>query len=392
MSTSTRFLFLFLLAISLGTASCTKKSNPTAPPDSNTIPQGMARIAGTVKDAAGNPLNDVALHLVYQFSEPSNSPAAPMVSSSVTFYDADQVLYTECGGTTPLSDSVMVKIFWDRNSSGPDSTDPQPPLCADPPDCPNGEPPFTVNLTEFPVNGVAEGIGAGLFVMTRDFSTNGDVLSPNRYYCRIYCSDGSVLYTSQVVDVPPGSSQTALHFTCTPCSGAPGVPAWQLGQAYPNPATDSVTVPYGLHETASTLLTLTWPGSSRTDSIVHATFGTGNRTAIFRLGSRPNGLYTLRLQVSSFDRSVTLLKNVSNPDVLSTTDAAVRTPSDGSFALTTPAGTTIANYGASGNSLGTLSLTRVKVIAIRSGYFTLDTTLSIASQQNYPLDLRLISR
>lgn len=389
---SSRILFLIPLLASLFLTSCTKKSHPTAPPDNgNGVPQGAARISGNVHDANGAALTDVALHAVYDFSGPAGSPADPQTPSSVTFYDDDQVLYTECNGSTPVPDGVMVEIFWDRNSNGPDSTDPQPPLCYDPPDCPNQDPPFTVNLIEFPINGTNPdvGYGPGLFYMLRNFSENGDVLTPNKFYGRIYCADGHVLYTSNPIDLPQGASEQRMHFTCTPCTGAPGIPAWRLDQAYPNPATDSVTVGFGLRESAQTLITLIWPGGATADSVLNASLGSGSRTFTFRLGMRPNGLYALRLRAGTFQADASLLKNVSDQNVLRVSDAATRTGNDGKYTFDTAAGQTIHKRSPRDEDQGTTVLARLRVIAIKAGYQVADTAFAVVNQQSYNVDLVL---
>jgi len=382
-------LSLAALLIALIVVSCAKK-NPTAPKDNgNGIPQGTARISGVVHDSSGAVIPNVALHIVYVFAGPADTPDAPQVPSSVTLFDTSQVLVTECGGTTPIPDSVMIEIFWDRNSNGPDSTDPQPPLCDNPPDCPNELPPFTVNMIEFPVNGVAVGLGAGHFYQERNFATAGDVLRPNRFYGRIYCSDGNVLYTSDVIDVPAGLSEREMHFHCTPCSGAPAAPAWRFDQPYPNPATDSVTVDFGLQQTSQALLTILWPDGTHMDSILSTRLSSGGKSVAFDLGARPNGLYAVQLNAGAYQAQASLLKNVSGSDTLRGMDPAVYSGNDGKFTFDAAAGQVIHKRGAHNDDQGTATLSKLKVVTIKSGYQIADTTIDLVNQQSYNVNLTL---
>ena len=391
MNTSFRTFVVMSVVALLILVSCTRKKNPTQPHDDNTaVPQGVARITGDVKDAAGHALSDVALHIVYDFSGTVRPHAEPLTPSSALFYDLDSTLYTECGGTTPLPDGVMVKIFWDQNNNGPDSTDRQPPLCSNPPDCADG-PAYTVNFNEFPINGgeYPQDVGPGRFYNDYYFVTVGDMLTPNKFYGRIYCGDGNVLYESDVIDVHSGLGEYAMRFHCTPCIGDPGVPQWSLDQPYPNPAADSVYVHFNMKEAAQAVLTLNWPGGSRVDTAFNQNLGSGAVTQSFLFGNRPNGLYTVRFRAGSYQADAQILKNVTDDDVLRGTDAAAFSGSDGTFTLDTPAGVNIAQRGQHGEVMANAPLSHVKVVAIKVGYAVAETTFVVGSQQSYDVNLTL---
>jgi hypothetical protein len=376
-------IVLVLLALALN--SCRKNErNPVAPPGPT---RETAHISGRVRDASDQPLANVALHMVYVLDQPG--AAEPMQPSVVTFVNLTQILYTECGGSTPLLDGVIVRILWDQNGNGPDDLDQPPPLCDAPPDCEAG-PARTVNINEFPINGEVLELGAGLFYMDPAMVTVADQLSPNRFYTRIYCADGRVLYTSNVVEPPSGPSEMPLTFTCTPCEGAPVVPDWQLDQSYPNPAVDSVTFHFGVREAADVLLTLGPITGTVTDTVAVGHYWSGGHSIDTVLGDRPNGLYEVHLSAGSFDARHTLLKNVEDYNRLRITRAAALSELDGSFSFEAAAGETVQRRGRQGEVEGSSVLTRLKVVAIRSGYQMSDTTLDVAAGGDYAVNLRLV--
>jgi len=377
-----------LLCLCVVLWSCSEDDSP--PPDGNGNPDlgGMTRVTGTVRDAAGAAISNVFLHVIYEFPASALGAAYPMIPSSCTFYNGDQTLFTSCDGTTPLAEGVMLKIFWDRDGDGPDDEDTPPPLCDDPPDCVSG-PSQTVNVIEFPINGVDGDIGPGLFYMMRALYTVGDMLVPNRYYVRVFCTDGNVLYTSQVVDVPPGPSERELDFICTPCDGAPEVPVWRLDQSYPNPATDSVTIAFGLQETARTTITLRWPDGQTTETLTDEVLSSGGHRLRVALGDRPNGLYTVRCVGGTFQRQHTLLKNVGDYETLRATDEFALTNEQGEFTFDAAAGTEIERRDEAGQIQASASLSRMKVVAIKLGYQIADTTFDVAAGETHSLSLTL---
>jgi hypothetical protein len=367
--------------------SCHKNSTPTQPND-HTVPGSGAHITGVVHETNGAVLTDVLLHVVYEFPADQQKRMEPMVPSVTNFYDTSQVLDTACDSNVPLSDGVVVKIFWDRNSNGPDPSDPQPPLCANPPDCDDATV-GTVNITEFTVNSVASELAPGLFWADRNFATIGEILSPNRFFARIYCSDGRVLYESDAVNLAQGFSEVPLHFHCYPCVGAPEVPAWALDQPYPNPATDSVLIHYGLQENAEAMVTLVWP-NQHVDTLASGSINSGGHSHSLRLSTEyPNGLYTVRMNSSAYQNAAVFLKNESDSTVLRATREVTSTDHDGAFGFYTQAGTVIQQRGTSGQPLGPLELNRVRVVATRVGYEIADTTFSVADLHEYSLSFRL---
>jgi len=133
------------------------------------------------------------------------------------------MLTTVCpanGGTTPIPDGRIVKIFWDSNSNGPDAADPQPTVCNDPPNCDLG-PAGTVNYSQFTMNGTNIGLGAGYFYTDANFTSVGVLPSPPRYYLRIYDTDGTtVLWTSNVFTLGSGAQDIYLQASDWTCGNA----------------------------------------------------------------------------------------------------------------------------------------------------------------------------
>jgi hypothetical protein len=123
-------------------------------------------------------------------------------------YPDSPALTTTCNGATPLPDGRIIRIFQDIAPFGPDPTDPQPVVCADPPNCENGA--FgTVNFNQFTTNGVASGYGQGYFYTARTwFSVGGIPTGSRNYYIRIYEPDGTtVIWTSATFFVLSGPQE-----------------------------------------------------------------------------------------------------------------------------------------------------------------------------------------
>jgi hypothetical protein len=375
-----------LVALSFALVSCEKKEPPTGP-DNHNPPVGTAQVTGQVRDAAGEPIADAALHLVYVFT--GESRATHLDDPSVTFFQSESPLMTECGGSVPIPDGVMVKLFWDRNGNGPDSSDQPPPLCDFPIDC-EGGPTGTVNIIEFAFNGTINGMGPGMFDSDPGLVTQGDVLDPNRFYARIYCLDGNVLWTSNVVVAPPGVSDAVLRFDCdSSCNGAPAVPEWFLTQSYPNPAVDSITVPFGLQVTGEAVVLLSAVVERGTDTLFSGRMWSGGHEMDADLADRPNGLYYVRLVSGGYSAQHTLLRNVTDYEHLRENDPRVWTANDGTFSLAAAAGVILDRRGAQGESQGTAALARLKVVAIKNGYAAADTTFEISDGANCTLNLTL---
>ncbi|MCX6601412.1 MAG: hypothetical protein NT025_07605 [bacterium] len=375
-----------LVALSFALVSCEKKESPTGP-DNHNPPAGTAQVTGQVRDAAGQPIADAALHLVYVFT--GESRATHLDQPSVTFFQSESPLMTECGGSVPIPDGVMVKLFWDRNGNGPDNSDQPPPLCDHPLECDDG-PAGTVNIIEFAFNGLTSGLGPGMFYSDPGLVTQGDVLDPNRFFARIYCMDGNVLYTSNWVEPPSGVSDAVLHFDCdSSCNGAPAVPEWFLTQSYPNPAVDSITVPFGLQVTGEAVVLLSAVVERGTDTLFSGRMWSGGHEIDADLADRPNGLYYVRLVSGGYSAQHTLLRNITDYDRLRENDPAVWTANDGTFSLAAAAGVIIDRRDAQGESQGTAALARLKVVATKNGYAAADTTFEISSGSIIALNLTL---
>ena len=363
--------------------SCKKdEDNPTGP-DNNNGP--MRHITGTVRDADGNPLANVALHVVYDL--PVQVQAAhPIHTPSIIIFENTEPLYTECGGNVPIPDGVMVRLFWDRNGNGPDDADEPPPLCDDPPMCEYG-PARTVNIIEFPINGVETTMGPGMFTSNPGLATIFDMLIPNRYYARIYCADGNVLYTSNVIEPAGGLTDAYLTFDCTPCSGAPALPEWSLTQCYPNPAMDSVTIPFGLQTTAEATLSLRLWTEPATDTLYFGHLPSGSHNRKVAVSSYPNGLYEVRLHAGTYIADHFLLKNETDMNVARATEGLIYTGTDGAFTMDVAAGVVIDLRGAQGENRGTVTLARMKIAAIKPGYAIADTTFDATGSVEHAVEL-----
>jgi hypothetical protein len=384
-----RFALLALLCLSFVTfIACQEDEGDLPPGDGNEgfVPAGMTRLYGTVNDQAGQPVSDVELHVIY--------PAAPSATAqpftpSVTFLYTTEVLTTTCDGSTPLPDGIPVLIFWDQDGDGPDATDPQPPLCDNPPDC-GGGPSFTVNYNVFPINGAALLGIPGTFAVETDFSTVGDVLSPNRFYLRIYCSDGNVLWTSEPMDIPQGPSEYHVNFApCSQCQGVPDVPHWTLDQSYPNPTTGPVSIRFGLEQSAQALLTLRQMSNGHVDTLLFGQRNPGSDTLTYDVSARANGLYEYRFSAASFNSNDYLLKNETEIAILQNSQEIDHTLSDGTYRFDTAAGVSIDRRGSNNENLGALALEQVRLIAIKPGYITADTTFAVASAESLRVDLTL---
>jgi hypothetical protein len=114
-------------------------------------------------------------------------------------------LTTTCNGSTAIPDGQIVKIFWDSDSDGPDDQDPQPTICAVPPNCLSG-PARTVNYNRFFMNGEAVGRGPGYFQTASAFKSALQLPVPARYYLRIYdpADSTQILWTSAVKTLVSG--------------------------------------------------------------------------------------------------------------------------------------------------------------------------------------------
>ncbi|HEY3295062.1 MAG TPA: T9SS type A sorting domain-containing protein [bacterium] len=131
-------------------------------------------------------------------------------------YDDSLTLTTTCGGSTPLPEGTMMTVYYDANSNGPDASDQPGTVCDQPPDCPSG-PPGTLNMNQSPINGVAQGIGAGMFLTDPCLTSSGITPSPARYYLVINypANHPTIKWTSSVFTVAVGPQDVRLvNWTC----------------------------------------------------------------------------------------------------------------------------------------------------------------------------------
>ena len=87
--------------------------------------------------------------------------------------------------------------------------------------------------------------------------------------------------------------------------------------------------------------------------------------------------------------STTLLKNVTDTNVLRATDGMVYSGSDGTFALDIAAGVILDLRGAHGENNGTATLARLKIMAIKPGYAVADTTFDATGSVEHAVELIL---
>ncbi|RPH95313.1 hypothetical protein EHM69_04850 [candidate division KSB1 bacterium] len=381
----TTFLISIIAALAAMLSSCKKEDNPPTGP--NNGDGEIAHIAGTVRDASGNPVPNVSLHVVYEWSSAPDKNER-LDQPSITIFHTTEPLMTECGGSEPIPDGIMARLFWDHNSNGPDDSDEPPPLCDEPPRC-DGGPIYTVNWIETPFNGEEIMVGRGQFYTDPALVTQGDLLIPNRFYFRVYCADGNVLYTSNVVNPVSSVSEVELTFTCTPCEGAPLFPSWNLEQSFPNPAIDTAYVRFGLQQTGYALVTLRPAGGRDADTLFYKRTHSGMTRTDAILGNKANGLYEVRLNTDLYQAHHTLLRNVRDFDRLRTLSAAALSTTDGSFTLEASAGVSIDRRGTNGDNQGSVFLSRVKVVAMKTGYQAADTTFDVTAGETYNLNLSL---
>ena len=384
-----RILILCLLVVSqLGLLSCQDESEDQIPEDTGgTVPAGMTRLYGNVRDQNNQPVPDVAVHVIYAVGSTPSVQEEALPSQTLLYY-VGPPLTTQCDNSTAIPDGVVIKLFWDADSDSAELTDPQPPLCADPPQCESG-PIQTVNFTEFLMNGASYG-SPGTFTADMYLVTTGEILSPNRFFVRIFCEDGSVLWTSNVIEPPGGYSEYNLSFTCTQCDGIPVIPQWALDQSYPNPAADSVTIPFGLETSATALLTLRDLATGDLDTLLHETRGAGSYYERFAIGNRPNGLYEYRLSAESFQDNGQLLKEETNVGILSSTEPRDWSDGAGTYRFDTAAGSVVSVRDEENENLGSAVLDHVRIIALKPGYITADTSVSIVEAESLRVDLNLL--
>jgi hypothetical protein len=132
--------------------------------------------------------------------------------------DVDFTLTTTCGGSTPLPDSTIVQVFWDWNNNGPDAADSLLRLCDNPPNCETG-PASTYNYNRFYINGAAQQVGPGYFLVDPCLVSVGLTPSPARYYLVInYPKDHpQIRWTSEVKTFQVGPQEpNYTKWDCAP--------------------------------------------------------------------------------------------------------------------------------------------------------------------------------
>ena len=129
-------------------------------------------------------------------------------------------LDTSCAGPVHIPDGWLVKVYWDSDSTGPDLSDPQPPICTAPPNC-TGGPAFSVNYNRFFTNGVEQTFGPGYFITGSYMRVSTNLPPRPRYYLRVYSPSDSTIavWTSAVKTLHSGAQTIAFlrsEWTCTP--------------------------------------------------------------------------------------------------------------------------------------------------------------------------------
>lgn len=377
-------LILLLTLTSLVFLSCKKEEDdqPTGPVE--TPPEN---VIGTVTDQNGAPLANVQMHIVYSVLAVPTSPLDDSQNPTQAIFWTEQTLTTDCDSDVPLAEGTNIYVMWDAdNDHTPSAGDRLPTLCTTEP-CGFQ----TVNFNQFTLNGIALGLGAGMFGTELAFSTYGEHLDPSRFYLEIRCTDGNVLWRSEMVDVPDGLSDQPLDSVhCFACVGSP-VGETTLGFAYPNPAHDEVTIPFTLRANSDVTISTRSLSTGAVATRFQGAVEQGIQTRSLDISEIPNGLYVYSMNASGFAGQDTLLKNVSNNSDLRGEPALAITDSEGKFKLNTPYGAMITLRGASSDPLGeSLPLDSVRIVALINGYLPADTTIALSAAEQHTLNLRLL--
>lgn len=382
-----RIHFILLAVAAAILISCKSGIDPEPTGPVETPPEN---VIGTVTDQNGAPLANVQMHLVYLPQASSAGPLDEVQNPTLAIFYTEQMLTTECDGNVPLAEGTNVLVMWDADNDGqPSAGDRQPTVCANPDDCGYQ----TVNFNQFPINGVAMELGPGRFLTDPAFSTYGEHLEPSRYYLEVRCTDGNVLWRSEMVDVPDGlSDQPLTAFECSQCEGTP-IGETTLGHVYPNPIPDSddATIPFTLRVGGVVELRTRSLSTGEIELHFRDTLAQGSHEQFLGHSDLPNGLYVYTLGTSDFFGQDTLLKNITLVEILRGTPALTTTDGAGEFAITAPFGMTITGRTLSNNPIGeSLPLDSVRVVAILNGFQAADTAISLSAAEQHTLNLRLL--
>jgi hypothetical protein len=166
-----------------------------------------------------------------------------------------------------------------------------------------------------------------------------------------------------------------------------------LDQSFPNPVQDSVWIGYDLCRTG-----MVWLGIydlsgrmvvSMADSV---SSGVGSHLRSCSMNSLPNGMYTYRLKIcDGYQAQKTLLRNVTNYNSLRYVPGAAVTDSSGAFSMSLAAGATIPMRDAGNQDLGSKPLNAAAIVAFKPGYSYSDTTLDLAGEPPFSIQLNLRS-
>lgn len=378
-------LILLLTLSSLVFLSCKKDEDdePTGPTE--TPPEN---VIGIVTDQSGAPLTNVQMHIVYLLNTSPVSPLDEIANPTQAIFYTEQVLTAGCDSDVPLADGTNILIMWDADDDREYSDgDRQPTVCVNPEDCAFQ----TVNFNQFALNGVAIGLGAGMFMTDGAFTTVGERLNPSRYYLEIHCTDGNVLWRSEMVDVPDGlSDQPLTEFECFPCVGTP-IGETTMGHAFPNPAFDSVTIPFTLRANSDVTISTRSLSTGAVATRFQGAVEQGEQIRTLDISNMPNGLYVYSMATNGFAGHDTLLKNIESTTVLRGEPALATTDGEGKFALNAPFGSTITLREETSNPLGeSAPLDSVRIVAILNGYIPTDTTIALSVAEQHSLNLRLL--
>ncbi len=377
-------LILLLTLASFVFLSCKKEEDD---PPTDPVETPPENVIGTVTDQNGAPLANVQMHIVYSVVAVPASPLDEIANPTQAIFFTEQVLTTSCDSDIPLADGTNILVMWDADNDHEYSAgDRQPTVCLNPEDCGFQ----TVNFNQFALNGVAIGLGPGTFMTDPAFTTVGEHLEPSRFYLEIRCSDGNVLWRSEMVDIPDGLSDQPLDsMHCFPCVGSP-VGETTLGFAYPNPAQDEVTIPFTLRATSDVTISTRSLSTGAVATRFQGAVEQGAQTRSLDLSEIPNGLYVYSMNSNGFAGQDTLLKNVSDNNELRGEPALTSTDGEGKFKMNAPFGASIALREASSNPLGeSLPLDSVRVVAILNGYLPSDTTIALSAAEQHNLSIRL---
>jgi len=216
------------------------------------------------------------------------------------YYDPPGPALTDsCFAGTPLWDGTNVLIFWDVDSDGPDSTDPQPPVGTD-----SGD----VNFNVFQING--DGYFSGF-----SFCSVAVPPNPPLFYLRICLMQRR--WESSVINI---CQLSGLSWTCieSPCATQTTVedhlpallPEYGLDAPYPNPFNAETVIRFELPRPEKIRVAVFDVTGAEVMVLMNDEVTAGEHAVRFAGGNLSSGIYFVRMEAAGFrqTRKLVLLK------------------------------------------------------------------------------------